>query len=89
MAHKRNASMKSGGEAQAAGVVEWPADLEPKAATLRRRHFSGVECDKRMNLVGPQNCLRHSPCADVRSARLLRHFSHSTGCTLSAPKSGS
>lgn len=47
MTHKRNASMNSGGETQATGVLMWPATLEPKdVATLR--------CDKRMNLVGPQ-----------------------------------
>jgi len=55
MAHKRNASMKTGGEAQATSVFESPADLEPKMENLRRRHFSGVKCDKRMNLDGPQN----------------------------------
>lgn len=54
--------MKIGGETQAESVFEWPATLEPKMANLRRRHFSGVKCDKRMNLVGPQNFLPQSAC---------------------------
>lgn len=73
--------MKNGGEERAASVFEWPATLEPKMANLRRRHFSGVKCVKRMNLVGPQHLLHHTAYAHVRNARLLRHFSHSAGCT--------
>jgi hypothetical protein len=80
--------MKIGGEAQAAGVFEWPADLEPKMANLRIVHFSGVKCDKRMNLVGPQHLLHHMACANVRSAHFCWHLSHSGACTLSAPNSG-
>ena len=44
-------------------VAAGDAPFESKNRPERIHHFSGVRCNNRMNLVGPQNFLHHFDCA--------------------------